>query len=225
MGIKQTDIHTFLEPNSLGFYYESARSFLNRHADPNVLLAQLKTMLRQGQLGACHDLIQLVLREGHDLGDHSALYLLRAEVAYFRGENLGEVMAWVQQARLCPVSNDELDLWEKLNQATTALKEGDAIQGQIDMEQLIADEGVVSHLAQFELSYHLFWKNIDAERALQMLSELTKEHPEFLQAWSCLGFAYNKFGMKIRAQQAFAQCLELDSNPDRLKIYKQQLAS
>ena len=101
MGIKQTNIMSYIEPESMGFHHDTARSFLKRHSNPESLLLQLKNLLSKGQLEACRDLIQLIIREGHVLADQSEIYLLRAEVAYLEAENKGEIMAWVQQAKLC----------------------------------------------------------------------------------------------------------------------------
>lgn len=224
MGIKQTDIMSFIEPESSGFHYDTARSFLKRHANPNSLLAQLQSLLSKGQTDACRDLIQLIIREGHVLADSSDIYLLRAEVAYLDAENKGEIMAWIQQAKLCKNLNADIIKWDELIYAQTALAEGEYVNGQLILEKLMDNERV-GHLAQYELAHHLFWKNLDPERALMLLEELAKDFPDFIKVWSNLGFAYNKYGMKAKAQQAFAHCLELDSNPERLKLYKQQLAS
>lgn len=185
---------------------------------------QLKTLFAQGSLSSCRDLIQLIIREGHVLADGSEIYLLRAQVSYLQADNRGEVMAWVQQAKLCENLSPTIIQWDELVYATTALAEGDYINGQLILEKLVEDPNI-GHLAQFELAQHLFWKNIDPERALVLLEETTKDFPQFIKAWSCLGFAYNKYGMKEKAQMAFAQCLEIDSCPERTKIYKQQLAS
>ena len=224
MGIKQTNINAFIEPESTGFHYDTARSFLKRHSNPESLLLQLKNLLSQGQLDSCRDLIQLIIREGHVLADQSEIYLLRAEVAYLQADNKGEIMAWVQQAKLCDTLSPSIVNWDELVYATTALAEGDYVNGQLILEKLMDCEHV-AHLAQFELAHHLFWKNVDSERALDLLKDLTEAYPEFIKGWSSLGFAYNKFGMKELAQEAFAHCIELDSDPERLKLYKQQLAS
>lgn len=224
MGIKQTNILSFIEPDSSGFYYDTARSFLKRHSDPQSLLGQIKSLLAQGQADACHDMIQLIIREGHVLADSSDIYLLRAELAYLRADNKGEILAWVQQAKLCENLSQSIIAWDELIYAQIALAEGDYVNGQLILEKLCENQEV-GHLAQFELAQHLFWKNLDCDRAVTLLQEVTKMVPEFIKAWACLGFAYNKFGMKSKAQQAFGHCIELDSNPERLKIYKQQIAS
>lgn len=224
MGIKQTDIMSFIEPESSGFHYDTARSFLKRHSNPESLMLQLKSLLSKGQLESCRDLIQLIIREGHVLADHSETYLLRAEVAYLKADNKGEIMAWVQQAKLCDTLSPAIVKWDELVYATTAISEGDYVNGQLILEKLMESDDV-AHLAQLELAHHLFWKNVDSERALELLKDLTDAYPEFIKAWSSLGFAYNKFGMKELAQEAFAHCIELDSDPERVKIYKQQLAS
>ncbi len=224
MGIKQTDVMSFIEPESSGFYYDTARSFLKRHSNPDSLLSQIRGLLAQGELSSCRDMIQLIIREGHELADRSSLFLLRAEVAYLEGETTGEIMAWVQQAKLCPKLCSNVLRWDELIHGQTLLKEGDYVNGQMILEKLIEDD-TVGPMAQQELAHHLFWKNLDCERALMLLEDLTKSHPSFLKAWTCLGFAYNKFGMKQKAQEAFGHCITLDSNPERLKLYKQQLAS
>lgn len=187
-------------------------------------MLQLKTMLAQGHMAACRDLIQLILREGHVLADSSDIYLLRAEVAYLHGDNKGEILAWIQQAKLCGQLSQKIVHWDELVYAQTAITEGDYINGQLILEKLM-ESSEVGHLAQFELAYHLFWKNLDSERAIDLLETVTVDYPDFVKAWSCLGFAYNKFGMKTKAQEAFAHCIQLDTNPERLKIYKQQFAS
>lgn len=224
MGIKQTDIMSFIEPESSGFYYETARSFLKRHSNPDSLLSQLKGLLLKGDLDTCRDMIQLIIREGHELAERSVIYLLRAEVAYLKNDGLGEIMAWVQQAKHSAKLCDSVVRWDELMHAKTLLREGDYVNGQLILEKLIEDESV-GHLAQLELAYHLFWKNLDCQRSLTLLEELTTDYPSFLQAWNCIGFVYNRFGMKAKAQEAFGNCIELDSNPERIKIYRQQLAS
>jgi tetratricopeptide (TPR) repeat protein len=224
MGIKQTDIMSFIEPESTGFYYDTARSFLERHANPESLLNQLRALMGQGHLDSCRDLIQMILREGHCLADSSEIYLLRAEVAMLQSDPNGEVLAWVQQAKMCKKLSTDVIIWDELAHAQSMISEGDYLNGQLILEKLMESERI-GHLAQFELAYHLFWKNLDAERALQLLEDVTQSHPEFVKAWSCLGFVFNRFGLKTQAQQAFAHCIELDSNPERIKFYKQQLAS
>ena len=160
MGIKQTDILSYIEPDSLGFHYDTARSFLKRHSNPESLLVQLKNLISRGQLDSCRDMIQLIIREGHSLADSSEIYLLRAEVAYLQGENRGEILAWVQQAKLSEDLSQKIVQWDELVYAQTALNEGDYVNGQLMLEKLIESD-VVGHLAQFELAQHLFWKNLD----------------------------------------------------------------
>ena len=224
LGIKQTNIKSFLEPESTGFLYDTARSFLKRHSNPDSLLGQLKSLLRQGQLETCKDFIQLIIREGHSLADSSSTYLLRAQIAYEQAENKAEIMAWVQQAKLCKSLSSEIICWDNLIHGQLAISEGDYFNGQIVLEELLENSDI-GHLAQYELAQHLFWRNLDSQRAVALLEEVTQQRPEFIKAWSCLGFAYNKFGLKTKAQQAFGHCIELDSNPERLKLYQQQLAS
>lgn len=225
MGIKQTDILSFIEPESTGFIYETARSFLKRHSNPESLLGQLMSLLAQGQLGSCHDLIQLIIREGHELADNSQVYLLRAQIAFEQSENLGEVMAWIQQAKLCQhLHAEDITHWDELMHGVQALKEGDYQAGENVLEAL-TEINSVSVIARYRLAHHYFWKNINTEKALFLLEELCEERPEFLKAKSCLGFVYNKLGMKEKAQNAFAYCLERETNPERIKFYRQQLAS
>ncbi len=136
MGIKQTDISSFLEPDSLGFYYDTARSFLKRHSDPEALLGQLKSLVVKGDLDSSRDMIQLIIREGHVLSDHSDIYLLRAEIAFLQADNKGEVLAWVQQAKLCKHLSSQIVEWDELVYAQTALAEGDYVNGQLILEKL-----------------------------------------------------------------------------------------
>ena len=128
MGIKNNNIASFLEPESNGFLYDTARSFLRRHSNPESLLAQIKNLMVQGQLDACRDMIQLVIREGHELGDQSELYLMRAQVADEQADNLGEVMAWIQQAKHCKDNNPSVETWDQFISARNALREGDISQ-------------------------------------------------------------------------------------------------
>lgn len=224
MGIKQTDIESFLEPESQGFIYDTARSFLKRHSNPDSLMSQLKNIWAQGQLIPCRDMIQLILREGHSLGDRAELYLLRARISYEEGEALGEVMSWIQQAKICNKNSSELKVWNKLIKARIAMNEGDPTNGQKILEDLI-EKSEVMHLARYELAHHLFWRNLNIARATDLLENVTLERPTFVKAWSCLGYAYNRLNLKTKAQLAFGQCIELDTNPDRIKVYKQQIAS
>lgn len=224
MGIKQTDVTSFLEPESTGFIYDTARSFLKRHSNPESLLGQLKCLVGSGQISTCKDLIQMIIREGHSLADHSETYLLRAQIAFEQSENLGEVMAWIQQAKLCSNLSSDITHWDELMFGMTALKEGDYKKGESVLEQL-TETPSVAIIAKYKLAHHLFWKSINTEKALFILEEVAHNRPEFVQAWSCLGFVYNKLSMKEKAQEAFMKCLEFETNPEKIQFYKQQLAS
>lgn len=224
MGIKQTDIKSFYEPESEGFIYDTARSFLKRHSNPQFLLGQLKELLAQGQTGPCCDMIQLIIRENHELADFNSIYILRAQVAIEMGEEHGEVLAWLQQARLSEKTIEPIEPWDQFVEAQLALKEGDYELGQKVLEVLFNFSGVSTY-AKLELAQHLFWKNINVERAVQILEEVTYERPAFIKAWSSLGYAYSRLGDKEKAQEAFGQCIELDSDPKRIEVYKQLIAS
>ena len=224
MGIKQTDIESFLEPESQGFLYDTARSFLKRHSNPDSLMSQLKGLWINGQLDPCRDMIQLIIREGHILADKSDLYLLRARIAYEESESIGEVMAWIQQAKICEPDCKKAQVWDQLVKARIALNEADYENGQLILEELIEDSEVM-YMARYELAHHLFWKNLNIKRSVDLLENVTLQRPGFIKAWSCLGYAYNRMNMKAKAQQAFGHCIELDTNPERIKVYKQQIAS
>ncbi len=224
MGIKQTDINSFNEPESEGFIHDTARSFLKRHSDPNFLLGQLKSLLAQGQIGPCCDMIQLIIRENHKLSDYASIYILRAQVAIEMGEEQGEVLAWLQQAQLCKKAVETLEPWNQLIEAKLALKEGDYNLGQ-KMLEVLSNFQDIGIYAKLELAQHLFWKNINVDRAITLLEDITFERPTFIKAWSCLGYAYNRIDEKEKAQESFGHCIELDSNPKRIEIYKQLIAS
>ncbi len=224
MGIKQSDINAFNEPESQGFIFDTARSFLKRHSNPEFLLGQLKALLAEGQTEPCCDMIQLIIRENHELADYNSIYLLRAQVALERGDDQGEVLAWLQQARMCAKQVESVEPWDQLIEGKLALKEGDYQHGQKVLEVLQNFEQVATY-AKMELAHHLFWRNINPTRAILLLEEVTYERPGYVQAWSCLGYAYGRLGDKEKAQEAFGHCIELDSNPNRIKIYKQLIAS
>jgi tetratricopeptide (TPR) repeat protein len=224
MGINTGELAEYLKPDTNGFIYSSAKSFLNRHANPESLFAQLKSLLFQGELTSCHDLIQLILREGHPLSSYPEVYLLRAQIAFEQGENLGEVMSWVQQARLCDISSNDLLYWDQMMNGILCLKEGDYLRGEEILSSLFGEESV-STIARYSLANHYFWKSRDDKMALSILEELTHERPSFILAKSCLGFLYNKLGMKEKAQIAFAYCLRFETNPEKIKLFKEQLAS
>ncbi len=224
MGIKQTDHRSYIEPESTGFINDTARSFLKRHSNPKSLLSQLKNLFLAGEYTSCEDLIQLIIREGHELADQSEFYLLRAQLAFSLSDSMEEVMAWFKQAQLCNDSDQALNSWIKLNSALLALKEGDYKTGEGALRELLSDEQV-SMMAQYHLSYHLFWRNIDPEQSLFLLEELCHQHPELLKAWSCLGFVYNRLGLQEKAQSAFSHCLSRETNPTKIQLYKQQLVS
>ena len=225
MGINYDDILSFLEDEtSKSFLHDTALSFLKRHSDPKLLLLQMKQMVLRGQLSSCKDMIQMILREGHILGDGSEIYLLRAHIAYQQNENQGEVMSWIQQARLANPKNISVKKWDLLYSAIRQVEEGDYQNGQRSLENLINDRDV-GEMAQYQLAHHLFWRNIDMERAQSLLEELSKDRPEYSKALSCLGFVYNRLEMKEKAQEAFELCLETETNPERIAFYKQQIAS
>ncbi len=224
MGIKQTDHRSFIEPESTGFINDTARSFLKRHSDPKSLLSQLKNLFHQGEYSSCVDLIQLIIRENHTLSDRYELYVLRAQLAFTSSDSLEEVSSWIKQASLCNDATKSLESWTKFISASLALKEGDYSLGENLLKELLSDEAV-GMLAQYHLSYHLFWRNIDPEQSLFLLEELTHQHPELIKAWSCLGFVYNRLGLQDKAQSAFSYCLSRETNPNKIQLYKQQLVS
>ncbi|MEM7646233.1 MAG: hypothetical protein AAF203_04940 [Pseudomonadota bacterium] len=224
MEIKKTDIMSFLEPEETGFIYDTARSFLKRHSNPESLMAQLKSLVARGQLSACRDMIQLIIREGHSLGDSSEIYLLRAQIAFEQSGSKGDVMTWVQQAKMANPKCEKLQSWETLIEGVNCLDEGDYQKGETLLKTL-SDNEEVAGLAQYQLAHHYFWRNIDGELSMAMLEDLCMNRPEFTKAWSCLGFVYNRLGMKDKAQEAFGLCLENETNPEKIAFYKQQLAS
>lgn len=225
MGIKQTNVQSFLEPESVGFIYDTARSFLKRHSNPETLLAQLKDLFYGGEVQSCKELIQLIIEEQHSLSESGALFLLRAQIAFEQSDDPMEYIDWVKQAQLCSQAHQDLDSWNKLIRAQKALKEADYVSGQEVLEALIIEGSSVSSLASYLLAHHLFWRNINTDRALDLLEEVTNKKSHFVKAWACLGFVYNKLQYKDKAQFAFGQCIEFESNPEKLKFYKQQLAS
>lgn len=224
MESKHSEVQSFLEPETSGFIYDTARSFLKKHSNPDSLLAQLKSLIARGELSSCHDLIHLILREGHPLSNNSQIYLLRAQIAFEQSDSLQEVMAWVQQAKLAGHKCDDVAQWDQLMVGVAALKDGDYELGMTSLEKLVETYSV-STIARYYLAHHYFWKNINAQKALIILEELCEERPGFLQAKSCLGFVYGRLGMKTLSQDAFAYCLKRETNPDRIEFYKQQLAS
>ena len=166
MGIKQTNIQMFLEPESMGLIQETALSFLKRNADPNWLLTQLQSLANRGDLVACDELIQLIIREGHSLADCASLYLLQARLAYQKEDDLTNVEAWLEQARLLDAT--AVQTWQTLLIGRQALKEGDYSKGVRVLETLL-DDSNLSDLAAYELAYHFFWKNVDVAYALRLL--------------------------------------------------------
>lgn len=225
MGIKQAnDIASFLESESVGFVYDTARSFLKRHSNPESLLGQLKNLFIGGEIHSCKDMIQLIMEERHPLADHSDLLLLRAEIAFEESDQITEVSDWVKQAELCSKPSAALNDWKNLLKAKSALKEGDYELGQ-DILFSLLDSPHINELAAYSLAHHLFWKNLDTQFAQELLEDLVSKRPQFVKAWACLGFVYNKQQFRDKAQLAFSQCLEFEKNPEKIKFYKQQFAS
>lgn len=226
MGIKQTDgLAPFIEPESQGFISDTARSFLKRHSNPKALLAQLKQLYRRGEYVTCEDLIQLIVRESHDLADDPELYLLRAQLAFCQNENEEEMLDWIQQATWCTkAENHAVEAWCFLVRALKDLKDGDYSSAEELLKMLVAQEDVGT-VAQYYLAYHYFWKNIDLEQSLFLLEELCHQNKELVKAWSCLGFVYNRLGLQQKAQMAFSHCLQHETNPEKIELYKQQLVS
>jgi len=224
MGIKQTELRSFIEPETSGFIYETARSFLRRHSNPETLLAQLKGLLARGELASCKDLIQLIIREAHSLSDDCRIYLLRAQVAFEECDGICEVKAWVKQAQFYKDHQPDSDEWNLLFLALNDLQDGDYNAGRLRLADLL-DKDSVKQLAQYSLAHHLFWKNEDPQYALVLIEGLCAERPGFVKAWSLLGFICNRMGFKERAQEAFANCLKHETNPEKIEFYRQQLAS
>ena len=141
-------------------------------------------------------------------------------------ESMDETIAWLKKARSNPDSGIRRKLlaWNTLIHAIFALKEGDYQKGEQVLEILMDEESVAS-IAKYKLAYHLFWKNIDEKRSCQMFEQICEQRPGLLKAWTCLGFIYNKMGLKEKAQRAFVHCLQRESNPERREFFKQQLAS
>ena len=181
-------------------------------------------MLARGELSGCKDLIQLIIREAHSLSDDCRVYLLRAQVAFEECEDFGEVKAWVEQAQFCKGHQPDSDEWNSLFQALNDLQEGDYTNGRQRLTELL-DKDSVKQVAQYSLAHHLFWKNEDPQYALQLIEELCEQRPGFVKAWSLLGFICNRVGFKERAQEAFANCLKHETNPEKIEFYRQQLAS
>ncbi|MCJ8276159.1 MAG: hypothetical protein MJK18_04905, partial [Bdellovibrionales bacterium] len=207
MGIKQTDVQSFLKPESVGFVYDTARAFLKRHSSPEMLRGQLQNLLNRGEIDSCKDLIQLIIEEQHPLSGDERLFLMRAKIAFEQSDKESEYKDWIQQAKLCNSESELVKSWERLGEAQLALKEGDYQAGTVTLHNLL-DDDMVGDLASYVLAHHLFWKSVDTNKALNILEELVENKPHFVKAWACLGFVYNKLQFKDKAQYAFGQCIE-----------------
>ena len=224
MAIKENDILSYIDPPSDGIIGETALSFIKRYKNKDALMAQLRGLVHKGEFATCESLIQLILAGGEELSDSAELYLMQARIAYQSNEPTETVESWVKQAQMTLQGEATIQPWNQLLVGIKALKEGDYDNGVKLLEGLF-DDDQVGVKARFEVAYHLFWRNINREGALILLEEIVKERPSFIRAWSCLGFVYNRLGEKHKAQEAFGHCIALDSHPERIKVYKQQIAS
>ncbi|MCB0377947.1 MAG: hypothetical protein KDD33_05595 [Bdellovibrionales bacterium] len=187
-------------------------------------MGQLKSLFASGEWSTCEDLIDLIISEQHDLIEDPQLFLLGAQVEFFKSEDIQKCCPWVKQAALNDPAHPEVIEWVRLLEAYQWLSEGDYQRGQRAL-QTLTYASVVESEARFILAHHLFWKNIDGARAIDLLEEVVLDHPNMNKAWACLGFAYNRSGFRSKAQEAFGICLQNETDPDKVALYKQQLAS
>ena len=221
---KSNSATAFLQPVNEGFIYDTARSFLQRHADPKSLLGQIERLFELGDSTQCLGLIQLLFEERHVLSESPKLLSLRAKIAFEESDSIDECRDWVEQIRLNNGRTPVLKSWNKLLEGTQLLREGDYGTGSKILSSIL-DDSLVGLYSTYILAHHLFWKENNIEGALAYLKLITKERPYFVKAWACLGFVYNRLGNKTLSQEAFNQCLQLERNPTKIAFYKQQLAS
>ena len=194
--------------------------------DSGSLLSQLKDLLSRGEVENCHKQIQSMIHQDHPLVHQPFFYLVQAQVSLELFESIDETIALLKKAGSNPDPRIRRKLlaWNTLIHAIFALKEGDYQKGEKALEILMNEESVAS-VAKYKLAYHLFWKNIDEKRSCQMFEQICEQRPGLVKAWSCLGFIYNKMGLKEKSQRAFVHCLQRESNPKRREFFKQQLVS
>ena len=213
-----------------GFAEKSSSLFLSQHNSESILY-HLKDLLHKGDMDSCEDLIQLIIAHGHPLAEDVSIYLVGVQVVFEQSESMEEMFAWLEQAKLHgtkvhgDLQSKDLFLWEIFIHTLLALREGAYKKGQSVLETLIHEESVAV-IAKYKLAYHLFWKNIDVERACHILEEVCENRQGFIKAWCCLGFVYKKMGLTEKAHETFSHCLSLHkTDAERRKFYKQQLAS
>ena len=149
--------------------------------------------------------------------------LIRAQMAFEEEESIAETCTWLAQAELNNKKCPKTKLYKEVLKARQCLKDGLYQEGERQLVGLL-DSEYQAHAA-FILGEHLFWRSPSTEEAVALLKIAVQDRPGFVKAWATMGFAYNKMGLKDKAQQSFSQCLEFEKDPERLAFYREQLAS
>ena len=207
-----------------GFINETSRSFLRRHSNSDSLLGQLKALYLKGCHQACKDLIQLICEEQHPLCESADLFVLRSKIALEENQTLKEVNVWLTQARLNESSSGELLEMDALVRCQRDLQDGVYEDGTAGLLELFESRHI-GFLASFLLGRHLLWKSQNVPLSIFYLEGAVQTKPHLKNAWEALGFAYNRDGQREPAQAAFAKCIELETDLEKLSFYRQQLAS
>lgn len=214
----------FLASECSGFINETSRSFLKRHSNPESLLGQLKSLYLDGSHQACKDLVQLICEEQHELSGSPDIFVLRAKIALEENADLTDVHMWMKQARLNNKDSESVQEIDQLVGAMQDLQDGLYEQGKKALLELHESRSI-GFLASFALGRHLLWKSQELDLSIYYLENAVRTKPLFKNAWESLGFAFNRNGQKGAAQEAFGKCIELETDPEKLSFYRQQLAS
>jgi len=221
---RSSKVATYLTKECSGFVSTTTRSFLKRHADPTVLLGQLKSLYKKGEHSTCSDLIQWICEEMHPLSTASELFLLRAQIAWEDETGLNPAKTWLKQALLNNPDCQQSKAFSDLLDIQDDLADG-LYQESMERLKTHLENTTTEMFAHFLIGRHLLLKTQNVSTSIFHLESALQLKPAFKKCWEALGFAFNRSGQKVAAQKAFARCIELETNPEKVNFYKQQLAS
>lgn len=202
----------------------STMVFVRNHKSPDHLIEQLQTLYYLGHVEEFLHLADCVLEVQNPLVGESSFFETYAkalvEIQGFSTETHCAVnQAMMLNAQSVPAMKlHTLCLWKEM------LKDGLYSEVETTIEAHLVKEPQ-DLLAAYLLAHHLFWKNRNEERAIELLESIVERRPSFLKAWLDLGMAYKKSRKSEKAQNAFKTCLDLDTNEQNCEQYERHLQS
>lgn len=198
--------------------------FIRNHTSPEQLLSQVKVLFAQGQLHEAHHIVECIVDNFNPLIASADLFTLHAKI-YIElfGFNVHAQCA-IEQALMIEPNHEEALGLKKLSSLHEELRDGLYDTAEESLRRLIESEPLNVY-AKYVLANHFFWKNGPQSEAVILLESAVKQRPTFLKSWLCLAMAYKKSQEMTKAEMAFQECLELDTNVSNQEFYKKHLQS